>query len=97
VAYFGAGPSFESASHSELAAHLRDLLLKARVTFQTGEFGKVVSSKSDAGTILPFITRTGVPGMNLSIPLLSMHAPFEIVSKADLYHGYLAYKAFLED
>jgi len=97
VPFIGAGPAMDGAAHSEVIAHVRALLVRAKVFFQTGEFGKVTSSKSDAGTILPFITRTGIPGMNLSIPLLSMHAPFEVVSKADLYHGYRAYKAFMED
>ena len=36
-------------------------------------------------------------GLDVSIPLLSMHAPFEVISKADLYEAYRGYKAFLAD
>jgi len=49
------------------------------------------------GTVLAFFNRLGMNGLNVSIPLLSMHAPYELVSKADLYEGYRAYKAFLAD
>ena len=47
--------------------------------------------------MLAYFTRLGMNGLNVSIPLLSMHAPYELVSKADLYEGYRAYRAFLAD
>lgn len=87
----------QSAVHAELMSYVRRLLDKAGVTYQVGEWEKSYGSKGDSGTLLPYFTRHGMSGINVSIPLLSMHAPFEVVSKADLYEAYRAYRAFLAD
>jgi aspartyl aminopeptidase len=83
--------------HAELMAYVRTLLDRAGITHQPSTWGKSRESKDEQGTDLAFYTRYGMNGLDVSIPLLSMHAPYELVSKADLYEGYRAYRAFLAD
>jgi aspartyl aminopeptidase len=96
-AFLGAGVVWNrSAVHAEVMGHIRALFDKAGIAHQPASWIKSQGSSSGS-TVLPFFTRHGMNGLDVSIPLLSMHAPFELVSKADLYEGYRAYKAFLAD
>jgi aspartyl aminopeptidase len=96
-AFLGAGVVWNrSAVHAEVMGHIRALFDKAGIAHQPATWIK--SQRSSSGsTVLPFFTRHGMRGLDVSIPLLSMHAPFELISKADLYEGYRAYRAFLAD
>jgi aspartyl aminopeptidase len=95
--FLGSGVAMDqSGVHAEFRRRVWDLLRAERVPFQTGEWARVTDSRSEYGTVLPYLTELGMNAMDLSIPLLSMHAPFEVVSKVDLHAGYRAYKAFLE-
>lgn len=97
AAYLGAGVVWDrSALHSEVMAYVRTLFDRAGVTHQPAMWTKA-SRYSAASTVLPFFTRHGMSGLDVSIPLLSMHAPFEVISKADLYEAYRGYRAFLSD
>lgn len=97
-AFTGAGVVWDyTAVHAEVMSYTRRLLDRAGVAHQAAGWGKSTGSKSEDGTVLAYFTRLGMNGLNVSIPLLSMHAPYELVSKADLYEGFRAYRAFLAD
>ncbi len=98
ASFLGAGLIWDqSGVHAELLAYVRQLLDKANVRHQPSIWGKTRGSKGDEGTVLKFFTRLGMQGIDVSIPLLSMHSMFELVSKVDLYEGYRGYRAFLND
>jgi len=68
--------------------------MKIEMPWQIGELGKV--DIGGGGTVAKFMANRGIRVIDAGPALLSMHAPFEIVSKADLYSTYLGYKTFLE-
>jgi aspartyl aminopeptidase len=97
AAFLGAGVVWDrSAVHAEVMSYVRTLLDQNGITHQPATWIKSQTSSS-GGTVLPFFTRHGMSGLDVSIPLLSMHAPYEVLSKADLYEAYRAYRAFLSD
>lgn len=79
---------------AEYMAWVRALLGDAGVLWQTGELGKV--DVGGGGTVAKFIAELNVDTVDLGVPVLSMHAPFEVVSKIDVYSTYRAFKAFAE-
>ncbi|MBR3844653.1 MAG: aminopeptidase [Clostridia bacterium] len=94
--YTGArGKSGTSDASAELMGSIRTLLNKAGVVWQTGELGKV--DAGGGGTVAQFIASLDVDVVDLGVPVLSMHAPFEIVSKLDVYMTYKAMEAFYGD
>lgn len=96
--FLGSGPTWDqSGVHSEFMLFVRRLLERNKIPYQTGDFSRVFGGRHEGGTILPFLTRLGLDAMNFSIPLMSMHAPFELTSKVDLYWSRAAYTAFLTD
>jgi aspartyl aminopeptidase len=97
VAYLGSGPVFAiSRAHAELLHGVRSVLERNRIPHQVGLFSRVFGG-TDFATILPFLARHGLGAVEVGIPLLSMHAPFELVSKVDLYWSWKAYQAFLRE
>ena len=95
--FIGSGLTWnQSAVHAELMAYVRRLFRRAKVINQAGNWTKSTGGAA-GGTILEFFTRHGMRGLNVSIPLLSMHSPYELISKADLYEAYRGYTAFLND
>ncbi len=98
ASFLGSGVIWDqSGVHAELLAYVRGLFDKANVRHQPSTWGKTRGSKGDEGTVLNFFTRLGMQGIDVSLPLLSMHSMFELVSKVDLYEGYRGYRAFLND
>ncbi len=90
--YTGArGKSGTSDASAEFAGEVRMLLDRANVLWQTGELGKV--DHGGGGTVAAYIANLDVDVIDLGVPVLSMHAPFEVVSKLDVY---MAYRAFYE-
>jgi aspartyl aminopeptidase len=79
---------------AEYVAEIRALLDKAKIPWQTGELGKV--DKGGGGTVAKYFARLGMDVVDLGAPVLSMHSPYEVTSKVDLYSTYLAYLAFLK-
>jgi aspartyl aminopeptidase len=65
------------------------------VMFQTGELGAV--DAGGGGTIAFILANLNVDVIDAGIPVQNMHAPWEVVSKADVYEAYRAYAAFLKD
>jgi len=82
-----------SDANAEYMAQIRKLFNQNRVVWQTGELGKV--DEGGGGTIARFLAVYGMEVVDCGTPLLSMHSPFEIVSKADTYMTYKGYEAFL--
>ena len=64
------------------------------VNYQTAELGKV--DQGGGGTIAYILGNYGMNVIDAGVAVLNMHAPWEIISKADLYEAYRAYKVFLE-
>ncbi len=83
-----------SEASAEFMAFIRKIFNENQIAWQTGGMGKV--DTGGGGTIAMFLARLNMDIVDIGIPLLSMHAPFEIASKADIYSAYLAYKAFFE-
>ncbi len=91
--YTGArGKSGTSDASAEYMGEIRAMLDNAGVVWQTGELGKV--DLGGGGTVAQYIANLGVDVVDLGVPVLSMHAPFETTAKFDVYQAYLAMKEF---
>lgn len=91
--YTGArGKNSTNDANAEFVALVRSLFNKNKVVWQTGELGKV--DKGGGGTIAHMIAELGFEVIDCGVALLSMHSPFEIASKADVFEAYRGYKAF---
>ena len=87
------GKSGTSDASAELMAHVRRLMDGGDVLWQIGELGKV--DAGGGGTVAMYIANLNVDTVDLGVPVLSMHAPFEIVSKLDVYMAHKAFTALL--
>ncbi len=93
--YVGArGKSGSNDAHAEYLAELRKIFDDANVIWQTGEIGKV--DQGGGGTIAFMMARYEMDVVDCGIGLLSMHAPWEISGKLDIYMAYKGYKAFYD-
>lgn len=93
--YTGSGGKFGTSDASaEFMGYVRNFLEKNKILWQTGELGKV--DIGGGGTIAKYIANLGVDVVDLGVPVLSMHAPFEIVSKIDVFMAYRAVTAFFD-
>jgi len=88
------GKYMANDASAEYVAEIRAMLDKAHIPWQTGELGKV--DKGGGGTVAKYFARLGMDVVDLGAPVLSMHAPYEVTSKVDLYSSYLAYLTFLK-
>lgn len=80
-------------ANAEFLALLRDVFDEAGIRWQTGEYG--IMDLGGGGTMAPLPAQYGMETADCGIPLLSMHAPYELASKADVYEASCAYAAFL--
>ena len=87
------GKSGSNDANAEYIAHLREIFDREKVCTQTAELGKV--DIGGGGTIAYILALYGMNVIDCGVPVLSMHSPWEAVSKADLYEAYRGYKAFL--
>ncbi len=93
--YTGArGKSGTSDASAEYVAEIRAMLDNAEITWQTGELGRV--DLGGGGTVAMYIANLGVDVVDLGVPVLSMHAPFETVSKFDVFETYRTMLEFLK-
>lgn len=83
-----------SEAHAEFISWFRQLFTKNNVPWQYGEIGKV--DQGGGGTIAYLLAKYNMNIVDAGPAVLAMHAPFEIISKADLYSTYKAYKVFYE-
>ena len=89
------GKSGSNDANPEYVAWVRNVMDKNNIYFQTAELGKV--DQGGGGTIAYILGNYNMNVLDAGIAVLNMHAPMEVVSKADVYEAYLAYKAFLEE
>lgn len=93
--YTGSRGKYDSNdANPEFLASLRSLFDEAGVIWQVGELGKV--DLGGGGTVAQYLARYGMEVVDCGVAVLSMHSPFETVSKADVYMAYRAYQAFME-
>lgn len=91
--YTGArGKSATSDANAEFVAKVRRIFNGAGIAWQMAELGKV--DQGGGGTVAQFIANLNVDTLDCGVPVLSMHAPFEVTSKADVYTAYVGYRAF---
>lgn len=89
------GKGGSNDANPEYIARLRQILDEAQIHFQTAELGKV--DQGGGGTIAYIFANQNMDVIDAGIAVLNMHAPYELVSKVDVYEGYLAYKIFLQN
>jgi len=90
--YTGArGKSGSSDASAEVVAKVRAMLDSADVVWQMAELGKV--DAGGGGTVACYMANRDIDTIDAGVPVLSMHAPFETVSKLDCYMTYAAMKA----
>lgn len=105
AAYFGKGLVFNkytgsrgksgsNDANAEYMAQIRKILDDKNIAFQTSELGKV--DQGGGGTIAYILANYGMQVIDSGVAVLNMHAPWEIISKVDLYEALLGYQAFLE-
>ena len=87
------GKSGSNDANAEYLADLRRIMDKHKVAYQFAELGKV--DIGGGGTIAYILSLYGMQVVDSGIAVLSMHAPWETISKSDLYEAYKGYKAFL--
>ena len=89
------GKSGSSDADAEFVAHIRKIMDNANVFFQTAELGKV--DAGGGGTIAYMLANYNMSVIDSGVAVLNMHAPWEIISKADLYEAKKGYIAFLKN
>ncbi len=87
------GKSGSNDANAEYMAKIRDIMDKGNVAYQTAELGRV--DIGGGGTIAYIPAKYGMNVIDAGVAVLNMHAPWEIIDKADLYEAYKAYCAFL--
>ena len=91
--YTGArGKAGTNDATAEMMGFARRILDAEHVGWQTGELGKV--DQGGGGTVAMYVSQHNIDTVDLGVPVLSMHAPFEVVAKADVYMTYRAMRAF---
>lgn len=91
--YTGArGKSGASDASAELVSYVTRLLKAEGVVWQMGELGKV--DLGGGGTVAKYVASHDIETLDIGVPVLSMHSPFEVVSKGDVYMAYRAFLAF---
>ena len=94
--YTGArGKTGASDANAEFVAKVRKLFEDNNIRYNISELGKV--DAGGGGTIAYILANKGVDVIDCGIPVLSMHSPYEVTSKFDIYSAYRAYKAFIMD
>lgn len=106
AAYFGKGLVFNkytgsrgksgsNDANAEYMAKIRNILDQKQISYQTSELGKV--DQGGGGTIAYILANYGMQVIDSGVAMLNMHAPWEIISKVDLYEALLGYQAFLKE
>ncbi|MDE7121302.1 MAG: aminopeptidase, partial [Oscillospiraceae bacterium] len=88
------GKSGTSDASAEFVGEIRNLLDSQNVIWQTGELGKV--DVGGGGTVAAYIANLNIDTIDIGVPVLSMHSPYELVAKTDVWAAYKAFKVFLE-
>ena len=105
-AYMSYGVSFDkytgsrgkaggSDANAEFIGKIREILERNNIHYQIAQLGKV--DVGGGGTIAYILANKGVEVIDCGVPVLSMHSPYEVTSKYDIYSAYMAYKVFYEE
>lgn len=88
------GKSGSNDASAEYIGYLRQIFDKEGVVWQTGELGRV--DLGGGGTVAKYIANNNIDTVDMGVPVLSMHAPYELISKADIYSAHKAFSAFVK-
>ncbi len=88
------GKSGSSDASAEFVGEIRRIFADNGVVWQTSELGKV--DAGGGGTVAKFLAKLNIDTVDIGVPVISMHAPYELISKADLYSTYQAFAAFFK-
>ena len=88
------GKSSASDANAELVGDITRLLDANNVAWQIGELGRL--DLGGGGTIAKYVANRGIPVLDIGVPVLSMHAPFEVIHKTDLYMAYRTFALFCQ-
>ena len=88
------GKAGSNDADAEYVGFVRKLFAENGVIWQTGEMGRV--DEGGGGTVAKYVASLNIDTVDIGVPVISMHSPFELISKADLYQTYLAFKAFIK-
>ena len=89
-----AGKANASDANAEFVAYVRNIFEENNVLYQIAELGRV--DLGGGGTIAYILANKGVDVLDCGVPVLSMHAPYEVTSKFDVYQAYKGYEAFFK-
>ncbi len=89
------GKGGSNDANPEYIAHLRNIMDKNDIAYQTAELGKV--DLGGGGTIAYILANYGMQVIDSGVAVLCMHAPWEITSKADIYEAVKGYRVFLDE
>lgn len=89
------GKSGTNDANAEFVAKVRRIFDDNNVIWQMAELGRV--DLGGGGTVALLISKLGVEVIDVGVPVLSMHSPYEMVSKIDVYEAYKGFKAFFVD
>ena len=89
------GKSGTNDANAEFVAKVRRIFDENNVIWQMAELGRV--DLGGGGTVALLISKLGAEVIDVGVPVLSMHSPYEMVSKIDVYEAYKGFKAFFED
>lgn len=89
------GKSGASDANAEFVARVRKIFEEKNIKYQVSELGKV--DLGGGGTIAYILADKGMDVIDCGVPVISMHSPYEVTSKFDIYSAYLAYKSFFEE
>lgn len=86
------GKGSTNDAHAEFVGFVRRAMAEYGVIWQSGELGRV--DVGGGGTVAKFISKHNIDVVDLGVPVIAMHSPFEVISKVDLYESYKAFCAF---
>ena len=88
------GKSGSNDASAEYVGYLRGIFAKEDIVWQTGELGRV--DLGGGGTVAMYLSKYNIDTVDLGVPVLSMHAPYEMIAKSDIYEAHRAFSAFIK-
>ena len=89
------GKSGASAASAELVGRVTRMMDEAGISWQIGEMGRI--DLGGGGTVAKYVAHQGIEVLDIGVPVLSMHSPFEVIHKMDLYMAYRTFCTFFAD
>jgi aspartyl aminopeptidase len=89
------GKMFSGEADVEFINYIRQMLIKEKIPYQFGEMGKV--DEGGGGTVAYLLSNLNMHVLDICLPTLSLHSPFELISKVDYHYTVSTYKAFMEN